>query len=185
MFLREYSDVISPEACKLIIESFESDDRKVFGGVATKETIDTLDKKQKVVQELYTDSEGFEGIDNTLFSIFGKYLNQYISDIGIESFDGDKLFDEGYKIKKYSKGGFHNWHHDNKGSLVKTRMLAAIIYLNDVDRGGETEFKYQNIKIKPEQGKMIIFPTNWMYYHRGCEPLSNNKYAVTTFFRCE
>ena len=93
---------------------------------------------------------------------------------------------EGFVITKYiKKKGYFKWHKDR--GLMKTnerdRYLSAILYLNDVDIGGETEFKYQNKIIKPLKGQLLIFPSDWTYYHRGKIPESHDKYICNNFFQ--
>ena len=56
-----------------------------------------------------------------------------------------------------------------------------MFYLNDVEEGGETEFYYQDKKIKPKQGSMVIAPAYFTHTHRGCIPVSNDKYIVTSW----
>ena len=56
-----------------------------------------------------------------------------------------------------------------------------MLYLNDVDDGGETEFYHQKIKINPEKGKLAIFPTYWTHHHKGNPPISNNKYILNNW----
>ena len=52
--------------------------------------------------------------------------------------------DEGYMINKYVKNeGLYNWHVDtdlgeNTGNT--TRCVSCIIYLNDIEIGGEADF---------------------------------------------
>ena len=57
-----------------------------------------------------------------------------------------------------------------------------MIYLNDVEEGGETEFLYQPKRIKAEKGKIVIFPADFMHTHRGNPPISNEKYVLTGWF---
>ena len=40
-------------------------------------------------------------------------------------------------------------------------------YLNTIKVGGETEFLYQKLKIKPKKGLTLIWPTDWTHTHRG------------------
>ena len=61
---------------------------------------------------------------------------------------------------------------------MKYRLINFIWYLNDVEEGGETEF-FGNYRIKPTQGKIVFFPSEWFYPHQGKTPLSNNKYILT------
>jgi hypothetical protein len=47
--------------------------------------------------------------------------------------------------------------------------------------GGETEFLFQNIKIKPEQGKLVLFPPFWTHEHRAVTLHKGVKYIATTW----
>jgi hypothetical protein len=47
--------------------------------------------------------------------------------------------------------------------------------LNDDYEGGETEFGC-GITIKPTAGKTLIFPSSWLFPHRGKEVISGTKY---------
>ena len=75
--------------------------------------------------------------------------------------------------------GYHKWHCENDHTANKDRVCAFMLYLNDVEEGGKTEFLYQNIKIKPEEGKLLIWPAQFTHTHRGNSPISNNKYILT------
>jgi hypothetical protein len=85
------------------------------------------------------------------------------------------------KIQKTSPTqGYHVWHCEhNAGDGVKDRLLSWILYLNDVEEGGETEFLYQSIRIKPKIGTFILFPAHFTHTHRGNPPLSGIKYIAT------
>jgi len=84
-------------------------------------------------------------------------------------------------------GGFKKWHHERPTSgtfadQIVSRSLVYTTYLNDVDDKGETEFMYQNIKIKPKKGKSIIFPADFTYRHRGIPSPTQEKYIATGWF---
>jgi hypothetical protein len=76
-------------------------------------------------------------------------------------------------------GGFHYWHFENGGFEASSRVIAFQIYLNDILDGGETEFLYYSRRIKPESGKLIIWPAGFTHTHRGNPPLKDNKYLLT------
>jgi hypothetical protein len=56
-----------------------------------------------------------------------------------------------------------------------------IIYLNDVNEGGETSFLYTGNKVKPRKGGLLIFPSAFPFVHRGEVPVSNDKYIIATW----
>jgi hypothetical protein len=87
-----------------------------------------------------------------------------------------------FMIQKYEKQeGKYIYHNDFHVdfSQEKYRVLTYLWYLNDVHDGGETEFWGGDFNIKPETGKLILFPACWSYPHRGKMPISNNKYIIT------
>ena len=79
-------------------------------------------------------------------------------------------------LKRYFKGvdGYHAWHEDN--GPKDNRVLVCMFYLNDVEEGGETEFYFQQVKLKPTKGSLVIFPAYFTHLHRGNIPMSNDKY---------
>lgn len=76
--------------------------------------------------------------------------------------------------------GYHIWHCEHDASdYGKDRVLSWILYLNDVEEGGETEFLYQSLRFKPKTGTFVIFPAHFTHTHRGNPPLSGVKYIAT------
>lgn len=107
-------------------------------------------------------------------------MNMYVqkwSSVG--NFD----FQQAYmNIQRTSKSqGYHVWHYENGSFGNNRRMFATMLYLNDVEEGGETEFLYQSLRVKPERGKFLIWPAQWTHTHRGNPPLSGDKYIVTSW----
>jgi hypothetical protein len=60
-------------------------------------------------------------------------------------------------------------------------MLVFMVYLNDLEYGG-TEFMFQNHTEKAEAGKLLIWPTDWTYYHRGQISKTEAKYILTGWY---
>lgn len=81
-------------------------------------------------------------------------------------------------------GGFKQWHTERTESHFPsvTRHLVFMTYLNDVDDQGETEFYYQNIKVKPVKGLTLIWPADWTYTHRGVPSPSQEKFIITGWY---
>jgi hypothetical protein len=85
-----------------------------------------------------------------------------------------------FKIQKTKiGGGYHVWHYESGNKDRCNKLLTWMLYLNDVNEGGETEFLYQHMRVKPEQGTLVIWPAAFTHTHRGNPPLSNEKYIVT------
>ena len=88
----------------------------------------------------------------------------------------------GYGIQVYNPGEHDHWHIDGGSDDFSQRQLVAIWYLNDVPGpGGETEFLFQDILIKPEQGKLVLFPPFWTHEHRAVTLQKGVKYIATTW----
>ena len=76
--------------------------------------------------------------------------------------------------------GYHVWHcEQDTQELNVNRILVWTLYLNDVEEGGETEYLYQSMRIKPKMGTFTIFPAHFTHTHRGNPPLSGVKYIAT------
>tara|TARA_A100001388_G_scaffold102904_1_gene75097 strand:+ start:249 stop:863 length:615 start_codon:yes stop_codon:yes gene_type:complete len=87
-----------------------------------------------------------------------------------------------YTIRVYPKGeGIFKTHVDQAEGGTISRLFACIIYLNDVEEGGETFFPDWNIGCKCERGKILIFPCNWIFPHGSNKNISDDKYILTAF----
>lgn len=82
-------------------------------------------------------------------------------------------------------GGYPHWHCEvaplDPGAEMLHRTLLWTLYLNEGFEGGETEFLYQNRKIVPRTGMLLIAPTAFTHTHRGNRPLGNDKYIATSW----
>ena len=63
-----------------------------------------------------------------------------------------------------------------------TRHLVFMTYLNDISDEGETEWKHQGLKVKPEKGLTVIWPADWTYTHKGIPSHSETKYIATGWY---
>ena len=90
--------------------------------------------------------------------------------------------DMGYAVQRTLPGEHYHWHIDGGSHSFSHRQLVAIWYLNDVaGPGGETEFRYQEVTVKPRTGKLILFPPFWTHEHRGVTLECGVKYIATTW----
>jgi len=86
---------------------------------------------------------------------------------------------EPYNMLKYSGGQEYKAHAD--GTTETGRAISAIVYLNDEFEGGEVEFVNFGVKIKPEPGMLLLFPSTYPYTHIAHPVTSGTKYALVTW----
>lgn len=87
-----------------------------------------------------------------------------------------------FQVQRYDKNkGRYVYHSDDSISFEqhRSRVLTYLWYLNDVSEGGETDICAGTYIIKPECGKMLLFPATWTFPHAGNIPLSGEKYIIT------
>lgn len=117
-----------------------------------------------------------------LFLSIAKYREQFRW-----LWDWNDISDTGFRVQEYKKGvGYYREHIDGgmgDSEHTKDRILAAIIYLNDVEIGGETYFREHELNIPAKAGSICLFPTHWAYPHQGCLPISNDKWIISTFIQ--
>ena len=82
-------------------------------------------------------------------------------------------------------GGFPSWHCEQSPGDARAeqlhRALLWTIYLNEGFDAGETEFLYQDRRIAPSTGALLIAPTAFTHTHRGNVPRGGDKYIATSW----
>jgi hypothetical protein len=170
--------------CKRLIKRFEEDDRRLPGI--------TLDRKKDTKESLDLDiateidwSEEVSALSDHLLNVIQPYLIRYHRITRSEPLQEPTSFDA-FQIQRTDPGsiGFR-WHSDANArfdqiegqKVLMSRRLTYIWYLNDDFDEGETEFA--DFKIKPETGKLLLFPAEFSYIHRGIPPKNGSKYILT------
>jgi hypothetical protein len=70
---------------------------------------------------------------------------------------------EDVSVNRYEPGQFYGIHTDY--GYGSHRVISALVYLNTVDDGGETYFDKFDLAIKPVAGRLLIFPSNYLFSH--------------------
>jgi len=90
-------------------------------------------------------------------------------------------------LQRYTagQGGYPYWHCElyprDPGAETLHRHVLWTIYLNDGFSAGETEFLYQQRKIAPSAGDLLIAPSAFTHTHRGNRPEGGDKYIATSW----
>lgn len=92
-----------------------------------------------------------------------------------------ELFHEDYQLLRYRTGQEYKAHAD--GGTDIGRAISAVLYLNDDYKGGEIEFPNFGVKIKPEAGMLILFPSTYPYAHIAHPVTDGTKYAIVTWIK--
>ena len=122
--------------------------------------------------------ELLNGFDSIVWKCYDEYSKKY----GILNSIARHQISPYIKIQKYKPSqGYHMWHEENSRVNYANRMLVVALYLNTVKEGGETEFLYQSMRVKPEQGTLLIHPGGFTHTHRGNPPLKGVKYLMNTW----
>ena len=100
----------------------------------------------------------------TLFDDYAKYWDFSFSDVQHPS------------IQKYDIGDHYKLHSDSGTGML--RVVSAVAYLNTVEEGGRTVFPHMDIAVEAVEGRVVIFPSDYVYAHEAEAPKSNTKYAA-------
>ena len=184
--VRIYDDVVSKDWCKETINMFEKSKNP-----SDDERYESPDFNQVISQtKSFTEiclegkDEWFEIKKHFLVACQQHFL-KFAKELGIEKHHLSKnIVQENVHFKKYQANGldvFKN-HVDviDTGPLSK-RFLVFIMYLSDVEEGGETTIPRYNIKCKPKAGRLLMFPPFWTHPHQGEQVKKGTKYIMMTY----
>lgn len=145
-------------------------DQNSIGGEVNKNIRSNL--TMPIDQFSYTTDYKFYDMCRTVWFYCDRYAKKY---------DVSFLSTEPAQILKYAPGEYYNPHCDAGPNVP--RVISALLYLNDVEEGGETEFINFGASIKPKAGRLVIFPSNYAYTHAARLPKSGNKYVAVFWMR--
>lgn len=107
-------------------------------------------------------------------------IKKYTDDFLHEGFPDKNEFSPLFNIQRYEPlGGFKIWHSERASFKCTQRCLVFMTYLNTVEVGGETEWFYQKVKVKPVKGLTVLWPSDFTHTHRGCPALHETKTIAT------
>ena len=169
-----FDDALEKDFCKKVIKKFNKDERRVdgvTGGGYNPDMKQSIDLGISGLEDWKSEDDVFFNSLNEKASEYQQYLAE---ELGVTC---PMDMDTGYQIQKTKPGGFYHWHNDFVAeSSFRWRSITYIWYLN-TPREGYTEFSCGE-SIKPETGKLVLFPATWDRFHRGTPP-KTMKYLCT------
>jgi len=192
-FVLEIPNFIPYDICESIVNRFENDNRKVEGSFTYPVGDQNVTRKKNNFELSSTTLGGWEDV-NTLFldytgkvyEAYGNHLKNTFNHYGDPQYpvyDRDlvqkRVICTGFPIQRLGKGDTYDWHHD--GDVFKPYFIQIIFYLNTLqeNQGGCTEF-IDGRKVRPEMGKVLVYPCSWTFPHKGGEVQDGYKYICTT-----
>jgi len=177
-FIFEKSAALGLDICTEMIRRFESNPDDQYAG-RVGQTVRQETSIKRSTDLAISGKQHWQDIDHELFRSLGQVIAEFRDTYPY--FKGP-FKDSGYAMQRTDPGEFYHWHIDGGSHDFSQRQLVAVWYLNTVDGpGGTTEFSYQDVKIKPEAGKLLLFPPFWTHEHRGATLEQGVKYIATTW----
>lgn len=100
---------------------------------------------------------------------------------------------EGLQILQYLPGQQYKAHHDYfsaSSQVANNRISTLVMYLNDVEQGGETYFPHLKLSVTPQKGMAVYFEyfyddplLNDMTLHGGAPVEGGEKWVATQWMR--
>ena len=167
--------------CDDLIDLFETSDNKHIG--ETRQGVDKTIKDSldlQLYQNQIDNNKSLKLYFKELIKCLMLYKSKYkFCDKNVEPWG----LEERFNIQKYRPTqAYHSWHPEKSGISSGKRHLVFLTYLNDVKNGGETEFYYQKLKVKPEKGLTVIWPVEWTFTHKGHTTVDEDKYIITGWY---
>lgn len=182
MELRDYilvvDDAIDPQMCQFAVDAYEHNS-------LIRESCDNPNGMHfhQLNVTAFSDDPQLESIQKYMVEASRFYVELYKSRVADTDFWPRSYGFEEFRIKKYEPNGVDQFadHIDAANAVTSRRFMVFFWYLNDVDAGGETEFLNMDLRIKPKQGRLLMFPPLWLFPHRGSKPISGPKYIMGSY----
>ena len=132
-----------------------------------------------------TKNNELQELDGKINNIFLKLQRDIIAQRYKPAFRSSGSSDFEYHL--YQPGDICRCHADGEVPMISEqnysliRYASVVVHLNTVHEGGELVFPNQNIKVKTEAGKVVIFPPYGFYEHY-TTPSNESREVLVTWF---
>lgn len=173
-------NALTPEECKQLIDWFESSTETQQPGRIGSQNVNSKSK-------LSTDIPRWFHLQEEPEKIIEKCLREGAADYGQKRLHivrtlSRMIIDNSYVLQRYKpKEGYYALHCEVGSPANMMRVLAWMIYLNDVPDGG-THFSEQEFDCEAKQGRLVIWPAYFTHMHRGIVSKTKTKYIATGWF---
>jgi len=178
-FIQGYPGAIPPAFCEEIVARFEADGRKYPSRTATR--ADPLVRSGTMLDiPRYPEwAEICRMVTQTTRRCLDDYARRYPSLQPLVR--PERCLITPPILERIEPGQGYGYHVDAGSGGTHDRLVSGLVYLRDIAEGGETEFPFQALNVRPRAGLMLLFPPFWTHLHRGVSPISAVKYNITNF----
>lgn len=113
----------------------------------------------------------YNDIDERLQVCLADYCSRYNITMG---------YQEAVNFVRYKEGQHFQVHADHGFSYVCS--VSTVMYLNGGYEGGGLWFPFINYTYEPQEGDIVLFPSNWLFSHAALPVKSGVKYSAVTMF---
>ena len=174
-YIRTYDNVITEGQCESLVDMF---DKKTDQHVST-----NLESGTQFTEININHHKDWSDVVNKLYQTVRPYVDRYKKDVNIGKYQWPLQYGfEQIRFKRYLPNDIDEFkeHVDVGDYNSARRFLVLFLYLNH-NKAGETSFPDYDIKVKPEPGKLLMFPPTWTYLHIGHKPKETPKYIIGTY----
>lgn len=187
MFLYTKENALDLKICSGFIQTFEKSDEKQPGALYGPEGTSSKSGKKSTdisFTPKHLNNPNWNPLLTNLVSVLEKGLSDYNlrHKVAMDNMDPCTISPV-FNMQRYLPGeGFSTWHCERATVSYNNRLLVWMVHLNTVTDRGETEFFYQHHFESPVAGKLSIWPSDWMYLHRGVISPTEPKYILTGWY---
>ena len=188
-FIYRKENALSFDFCRSLIELFEIDKERQHRGVIRKDgKVQSADEHKISTDISFIPNDlqdkrwgkSLQRIINTVEIARQNWIAQYY--MGLDVVDPFEI-NFTFNMQRFLPGeGYHKFHNERASFQTRNRIGVWMIYLNDVNDRGWTEFFYQQHFEIPKAGKIVCWPTDWTHTHRGIVSPTETKYILTGWF---
>lgn len=187
-----HDNALDPQLCRDIIKFFEDRPHfqfpgRTFGGIMpeTKLSTDSYIMRNNDMAQSDDERDTLGNYEDAVYEQYRPVLAEYISQYSSLLTEWTQREDTGYQYQRYTQNtGFYKSHIDGApyvGVGADRRVLASVMYLNTVKKGGGTHFDYFGYTCNAVEGRILTFPATFLHLHGGKVPRSSDKSIISTF----
>ena len=174
-FIQVYDNVIDESLSKQLIAMFEESPEH-------HEEI-VLEGHRSFTQVTLQQHAEWRPFANVLQDTFNAYITKYMEDCNVT----DMMFPQQYsyemfRMKRYRPNDVDEFAaHVDVGNYDSARRFLVFFCYLDANKAGHTTFPQWDIAVKPETGRLLMFPPLWTHCHAGTKPIEKPKYIIGSY----